>query len=375
MKPTILFDQQIFILQKYGGISRYFSKLINGLADSNSYNVLPNNYFSNNEHLEEQQLNKFSLLYKTRNFRGRNRLIDYLSLKNDRYIKRYIREGRFDVFHPTYYLVDFLKYMPINKRFVLTVHDMIHERMPELSFDSYNEVINKAILIRKADHIIAISENTKKDILYFYPEINPNKITVIYHGCSKLVQVQKLVNLGISNYILFVGNRGGYKNFKWMFETISDFLKEKKMILVCAGGGHFSDYERQIFKSYNLDDNVKFIDISSDNILNNLYKNAFCFIFPSLYEGFGIPILESFTNNCPVILSKASCFPEVAGNAALYFELNKAESLVGHLNDLFCNNDLRFDLIKKSKDILIKYSWNKMVVEHMLVYNSILKNG
>lgn len=372
MKPTILFDQQIFRLQQYGGISRYFSKLINGLYHSDDFNILPNTYFSNNKHLDEQQVNKFSHLYKTRNFRGRRRLINYLINKNDRNLIRCIKEGMYDIFHPTYYQVDFLNHLPINKPFVLTVHDMIHEKMSALVFDYYNEVKNKAILIHKAEQIIAISENTKKDILHFYPEINPDKITVIYHGCSSVAHYQKPVNLAISKYILFVGNREAYKNFKWMFESISDFLKEKNMILVCAGGGSFSDSELELFKSFHLDKNVHFIDISNDIFLNDLYRNAFCFIYPSLYEGFGIPILESFTNNCPVILSKESCFPEIAGNAALYFEINKAESLVGQLTALFSNNDLRNELIKYSKVILLKYSWNKMVTEHMEVYKSIL---
>ncbi len=372
--PTILFDQQIFRLQQYGGISRYFSKLINGLSNSFDYNILPNKFFSNNKHLYEQQLTMFSQLYMTSNFRGRNRLINILKNNNDRHLKRCIKDGGYEIFHPTYYQVEFLNYLPTNKPFVLTVHDMIHEKMPELVFDYYNEVNNKAILLRKAEHIIAISENTKKDILFFYPEINPQKITVIYHGCSSVIQYHKPINLGFTKYILFVGNREAYKNFKWMFESISDFLKEKKMNLVCAGGGGFSDSEIELFKSAHLDNQVHFIDISNDTILNNLYRDAFCFIYPSLYEGFGIPILESFTNNCPVILSKTSCFPEIAGNAALYFEINKSESLVVQLNALFCNNDLRSDLIKHSKDVLLKYSWNKMVAEHIEVYNSILNN-
>jgi glycosyltransferase involved in cell wall biosynthesis len=144
------------------------------------------------------------------------------------------------------------------------------------------------------------------------------------------------------------------------------------MNLICAGGGVFSEDEIKMFTSVNLYSKVQFIDISNDDILNDLYTNAFCFVFPSLYEGFGIPILESFTNSCPVVLSKASCFPEIAGSAALYFELGKAESLVEQLNALYYNKDLRYDLLKKSKEVLKIYSWTKMVDEHMIVYNSIL---
>lgn len=375
MRPTILYDKQIFKFQQFGGISRYFSILMDGLAHSYKCKILPNNYFSNNSHLNRRQLNKFSFLYQTRKFKGKNRLINFMNSKDDRNIKRFIEQGKYDIFHPTYYEVDFLDYMPINKSFVLTVYDMIHEKMPELIFDNYNEVMNKSLLIRKAKHIIAISENTKKDIIHFYPEIDSQKITVIHLACSQGFQSEIQISSHLSNYILFVGNRGFYKNFNWMFQSISHFLKEKNMILVCAGGGNFSDSEIELFKSVDLDEKVLFIDISNDNILNELYTNAFCFIFPSLYEGFGIPILEAFSSNCPVILSKASCFPEVAENAALYFELYKPDTLVEQLNNLYSNKNLRYELINKSKDILLKYSWEKMVSEHMVVYNSILKKS
>ncbi len=195
---------------------------------------------------------------------------------------------------------------------------------------------------------------------------------MIYLGCSPIERHGKHLSLGMSNYVLFVGNRGAYKNFNWMFNAISDFLKEKNMNLICAGGGVFSEDEIKMFTSVNLYSKVHFIDISNDDILNNLYANAFCFVFPSLYEGFGIPILESFTNSCPVVLSKASCFPEIAGSAVLYFELDKVESLVEQLNVLYYDKDLRNYLIKNSNEVLKKYSWTKMVDEHMLVYNSIL---
>lgn len=372
MKPAILFDDQVFKIQQYGGISRYFCNLMNGLSKSEEYQILPNNYFSTNKHLDKHQLNKFSFLYKTKNFKGKHRLINYISKRNDKKLKRLIQKGQFDIFHPTYYNVDFLNYLPSNKPFVLTVYDMIHEIMPELVSDYYNEVMNKSLLLQKAEHIIAISENTKKDIIHFYPNISPQKISVIHLASSEVIESELSASSEMSNYILFVGNRGLYKNFKWMFESISDFLTEKKMILICAGGGWFSDSEIDLFKSFNLDKNVKFVDISNDHILNNLYKKAFCFIFPSIYEGFGIPILESFANRCPAILSKSSCFPEIAGNGALYFEINNAESLKGQLNELYYNNELRKDLIKHSKEILLKYSWNRMVAQHIEVYKKIL---
>jgi len=374
-KPVILFDDQIFKLQQYGGISRYFSQLIKGLNQSNNYDALPSSYFSNNKHLGATKLHKFSLLYRIGKFRWKGRLINYISKKKLEGLKKTIKAGKFDIFHPTYYKSDFLNYLPENIPFVLTVHDMIHE----LYFDPYFKIVNeetkqKSILIPKASHIITISESTKKDILTLFPEIDPAKISVIYHGFSFPKSNLKKSSTIKSSYILYVGKRQYYKNFVWMLESLSDFLKEQDFLLICAGGGDFTDLENELIIKNNLKFKVLFYDIPNDDFLNELYSNAFCFIFPSLYEGFGLPILEAFSNNCPVILSIASCFPEIAGNAALYFEVDKPLSLTNQLTVLLNDNHLRNDLINMANQRLKKFSWDKMVDQHEKVYRSII-NG
>ena len=367
--PTIAYDQQIFKLQQFGGISRYFSKLINGIKNSKGYHAIPGNYFSNNHHLNNQQAHWYSLVYRMRMFRGKVRVIKYLKEKQDEKFKNIIKKGKFDIFHPTYYNEDFLNYLQEDKPFVLTVHDMIHEVYHDRYFNTIHpETKQKSILIPKATHIIAVSENTKRDILSLYPQIDPLKISVIYHGYSPLEITGEVSKIN-QKYVLYVGNRWHYKNFGWMLEAISDFLKAENMLLVCAGGGDFTEVEKALINKNYLQSKVLFYNITSDTFLNELYRNAFCFIFPSLYEGFGLPILEAFANKCPVILTNASCFPEIAGRSALYFEANKTDTLIKQLISLLEEKNLRKDLTESARKRLKNFCWDKMVEQHRTVYS------
>ena len=367
---NILFDKQIFNLQNYGGISRYFSEIIYGVSNSKGFHSKPNVFFSNNVHLKSKQKSNASFIYNLSKFKGKQRIISALNQRENRSIIKLLKNGKYDVFHPTYYLTEFLNYIPNDKPFVLTVHDMIHELYPDPNFiDYHNEVFNKSILIPKASHIIAVSEHTKNDILKLYPDINVDKISVIHHGFSFSDNKRALKNQLKKSYILFVGSRQYYKNFNWLISNISTFLKEQNIDLVCAGGGGFNIDELELIQSAKLETNVSHISIKNDQHLNSLYQHAFCFIYPSLYEGFGIPILEAFANSCPVILANSSCFPEIAGDAALYFD--DKISLLNQLTALINSTLLKKNMINSGNDQLKKFTWSESVEKHLDVYRKI----
>ncbi len=368
---TLLYDKQIFHLQKYGGISRYFSEIIHGISKYEQVDVLPKKYFSDNEHLKKTQKNSFTPIYNYKNFKGKNRLIEYLNKRDDKDLNKIIKQGQYDIFHPTYNQTDFLNFIPNDKPFVLTVHDMIHELYPDPDFtDYFNDKLNKSILIPKATRIIAVSENTKNDILKFYPSIDQNKISVIQHGYS-FSNCKKLEKRVVEKkYVLYVGGRSFYKNFKWLISNISTFLLSENIQLLCAGGSCFNTEELQLIKSNKLDNNVSYTNIINDKHLSDLYNHALCLVFPSLYEGFGIPILEAFANNCPVILSNSSCFPEIAGDAALYFD--DQESLLKQLLAILNSSELRDHLLSSSKKRLDSFIWDKSVQKHFEVYKTLI---
>lgn len=210
--------------------------------------------------------------------------------------------------------------------------------------------------MEKATKIIAVSENTKKDILRIYPHLDKKKIQVIYHGNSIKINESKLINLP-EEYLLFVGVRDGYKNFKFLVESISETLKvNKKLKLVCAGGGKFKNEELQFISQLNLDEQIIQKNFSEDQ-LGLFYKNALCFIFPSMYEGFGIPVLESMACGCPIILTNSSSFPEVAGEAGIYYELNNKIDLRDKIESIIYDKELRNKYSLKGKLQVERFNW------------------
>jgi len=371
----ILLDPQIFNEQVYGGISRYYTEIFLHLKKEKKAVInLPlfqcqNVYINESSLLSKKQCVTFYIInlmlklgISTRKFvkNNNNKLALNALLNND-----------FDLYLPTYYDIYFLSFIE-KKPFVLTVYDMIHEIFPQY-FDNDSMIVkNKLILMEKSSKIIAVSQNTKNDILKIYPHINESKIEVIYHGSSIKINNKLKVSLPI-NYILFVGARDNYKNFQFLLNSISDILlNDKTLKLVCAGGGKFTSYEKKLIDKLNLTNNV-IQNNFNENELGHYYKNAKCFIFPSEYEGFGIPILESMACGCPIVLTNSSSFPEVAGNAGIFFELNNSVDLKNKIENLLQNDEIRKEYSSKGFEQVKKFDWRIASEKCFKLYQSVIK--
>jgi glycosyltransferase involved in cell wall biosynthesis len=227
-------------------------------------------------------------------------------------------------------------------------------------------------LAERADIIIAISNNTKNDIVDVYG-INPDKIKVVYLGNSLVPASARLEQSKIDkDYILFVGKRGYYKNFNFFISSIAYILKkEKDLSLICAGGDAFNSEELATFNLLGISNKVqyRFVD---ETILAELYKNALFFVFPSLYEGFGIPVLESFACSCPIILSNRGSLPEVGGAAAIYIDPDNKDDIVDKVERMLYDKNLRQEMIKNGKLQLEKFSWVNTVDETEAIYRGLL---
>ncbi len=367
---TILYDDHIFTYQKYGGISRYFYELITGVPQENNMWVKLPFIISNNTYLKAANYKRWLYVYSKSGYVGRKK---WLRNFNHQQSIRAISKQQYDIFHPTYYDEYFLKYIG-NKPFVLTIHDMIHERLgveyPELGGDT-TVIAAKRTLAQKAKRIIAVSNATKKDIVELL-NIPEEKIDVIYHGYSFSVegisqQVQK------ENYLLIVGNRGLYKNFLPYLAAIADVLKKDKLKLICAGGGGASAAEKNAISALGLENQVTFIPINDDSTLKNLYSSALAFVFPSKYEGFGIPVLEAFACGCPCLLANATALPEVAGDGAHYFSPFDAEDMRAKTIELIENEVLRTALVANGFSQLLKFSWQKTLAQTVDTYRRCLE--
>ena len=362
-KLQIYYDYQVFILQKYGGISRYFYELYTRINKKNDCKATikcchnTNHYFADIFHSEYSTLKgrKWTFYNKL------NKLLTWLELRK-----------HYDIVHPTYYSEYILKCLRKDQKLVSTIHDMIHEKFHEQYPDALptSDIVMKKEMIYKSDHIIAISQSTKKDILELYPDIPEDKITVIYHGISANTENNISFNKDFpSRYVLFVGQRRTYKNFLTFFKAMKEIMNyDNEICILSIGGGAFDEEELTVMEGYT--DRVLQMDCD-DMMLTQAYRQAICFVFPSLYEGFGMPTLEAFENECPVILSNTSSMPEVGGDAVLYFDPLDVNQLKEQILKVANDNELRISLINKGKARLKCFQWEDKVEELVACYNKV----
>lgn len=383
----VLYDHQAFQMQYFGGVSKCFCELISNLPSEVKATI--SIVQSNNVHLQESglvpDLQWARIDHKKWNSLFPGKLSDILYLTanyflplptadsiNRRTTNKALLQQDFDIFHPTYFKPEFLKYIG-KKPFVLTIHDMMPELFPQYYGKNYKDIHWKKILAEKASAIVAVSETTKKDIVRILG-IPDEKITVIYHGGPK--EISKHISYNQSDpYFLYVGQRNYYKNFLQTlhaFANIATKQEMKKIRLVCTGQP-FSNDEKELISSMHLEEHLVFCHPSDDE-MQKLYQGAVAFIYPSAYEGFGIPILEAFANHCPVLLNKASCFPEVAADAAVYFDIQNDENSLAEaiLTALHWTTQERQALIDKGSNRLHFFSWQKAAIQLTDVYQKVL---
>lgn len=356
---NVLYDSQIFSSQRYGGISRYFSELIHG---SKGYEYQLSLLYSDNEYIKD--IHENSLIIPSRYFLGKNTLVKYLNKYND--IKE-LKSSNFDLFHPTYYSPALFPQCPI----VITVYDMIHELQTDYFSPSDKTIGDKFNCLKKASRIIAISENTKKDLLNKYKWIEPDRVDVVYLA----IEWDSVIDSNDSetkygDYILFTGNRERYKNFSIFLRAVIPLLSKYNLNLVITGP-KVTDEEYKFFCENKINDKI-FHVAASESTLKSLYSNAIAFVFPSLYEGFGLPILEAFSTECPIVLSNTSCFPEIAGDAGEYFDPYDCNSIRNAIETVISSKDRRAELKKKGLVRKSEFTYEKMIQETYKVYKKAL---
>ena len=376
----VLYDHQIFESQTYGGISNYFANLYFKLPKQQVETEISILY-GNNGYLNKLPLkphfDPYTSFVMRREFPAKRRIYNWV---NNMVLKRKnsfehnrehaiatISKQNFDVFHPTYFDPYFLD--KLKKPLVLTVHDMIHEIYPEFLHGDPT-LFHKPLLIEKADHIIAVSETTKRDLMRIY-QVAPKKITVVYHGINENIDTKQT---GSSNkfpgqYILFVGKRDGYKNFLTFIQAIAKTLIKHNISLVCVGQ-IFDAFESELIEKLGITRNVIQTQASNEE-LYDLYKHALCFVFPSLYEGFGIPLLEAMRAGCPMAVSNIDVFREVAKNAALYFNPKEIDSIRCSIEELINNSEKRKELELNGKENLGYFTMEKLIENTAAIYKKV----
>lgn len=370
----VAFDSQIFCSQRFGGISRYFASVAGEmqLIPGVSPRVLAPLYF--NEYLDKLPPGLVSGC-KVRQWPKMSMAIRLASLLSGDLALRWQKP---EIVHKTYYYP--LPSTPGGALSVVTVYDMIHELFP-LNYSARDPIRQwKQSAVERADHVICISEQTRRDLLALH-RLPPEKVSVTYLGYDDLrallpaesAEDFRLRVLGTDRpYLLFVGSRAGYKNFEGMLRAYaaSPWLKDNFVVL-CFGGGVFTAGERALASELGVSGNLQQVG-GGDDTLAACYKHAALFVYPSLYEGFGIPPLEAMSLDCPVACSNTSSIPEVVGDAASLFNPQDTEELGRAMECVLNSSALAEDLRVKGRERCDTFSWRRCAEETVAIYGKLL---
>lgn len=350
---SVLYDYQIFYAQEYGGISRYFCEIISRMLRENDIAISLFEGLFRCRYDLQSEVERYGEYYGESVDKYEDSMSALIPTINNIFLKEFIKGKKYNIYHPTYY--ENMK-LSCYDNMVLTVHDLIYE-IYAIDPD-FCKIMRSTI--KKADYIVAVSQHTKSDLINFYG-IDENRIRVIYHGNSLKIEVtdDRVVK---EPYFLYVGRRDGYKNASSLMKAFAHLKCKDDFKLVFFGGGSFSLEEKQMLKDLRIEQYV-YQTNGDDKLLANLYKYAEAFIYPSKYEGFGIPILEAMHYGTPVITSNVSSMPEVAGEAALYVNPDDMESIMYAMNKLTLDSDLRRTLGQKGIEREKLFSWEKATAQ------------
>jgi len=358
--PSVIFGPEIWSLQNEGGISRYFQELIHGLSELGvGGKVLTQNHA--NPRLGTLDVEGFE--------------IKSLSDPNESFketMKRLVEEAQGNIFHPTYYSKNHVNIREPRTKIVVTVFDMISELFPEKKPRFRRVIDEKRISVHKADHILAISSQTKNDLINIYG-VPTEKISVTYLGSRlHLLPKKDTSTIKPGRYLLYVGKRGGYKNFiNFLIAYSHSESLKSSFSIVAIGGGEFTPNEIVDLQKLGITDKVSQVD-ANDLQLSMYYRNAACLVYPSLYEGFGLPPVEAMSLNCPVIASTGGSIPEICKDAAEYFDPSNIDS-IEHVLSATLEDEQRVHQMRQSGLVVAKlFTWEKTASTTLDAYKKVI---
>ena len=357
------------------GLGRYTQKLIEHLelvADEHEFVI-----FLRKENFD---------LFQPTSSRFRKVLADFrwYTLEEQFRFPRLLKKERIDLMHFPHFNIPVMTPCP----FVVTIHDLILLRYPTrrattlnrflygIKYAAYRYVIRTAV--KKSKRIIAVSEYTRQDIIRAF-KVPKDKIVVTYeaaelpHAQAMPVDFEKR---GINKpYFLYVGNAYPHKNLEMLLRVFAELRSEglDAQLVLVGKADYFYDRLREVARTLKLQKDVIFYGYATDEELPTLYRNARAYVFPSLLEGFGLPPLEAMRHGSPVVASKASCLPEILGDAASYFDPESSDDMSIAMKTVFEDEALRASLVQKGDAQVRKYSWRTCATQTLELYHSSLR--
>lgn len=358
---NILLDNIIFSLQKSGGASVVWQQHLKMLLQDNEFECRFLEYDNAELNFFRQQLplNKDLIDIKSSQFLFLKRYLN-LNSKNDHK----------HLFHSSHYRFKSSK----NAINITTVHDFTYEYFIKGLAQKVHSW-QKKVAINNSNGIICVSQSTKKDLLRFLPYISENKIRVVYNGVDRGfrplksdVFFEKKHLFDDYSYALYIGDRrSSYKNFNMAVDACSLL----NIPLLIIGGGDLTDVESYYLKSKLRRGNyLLLLDVNIEN-LNYYYNRAYCLLYPSLYEGFGIPIIEAQSAGCPVVATNSSSIPEVIGNNYMAIENPTPQKIADKIKELSFDSNLRKETIEFGFEKAKGFSWQNTYQETKEFYKEL----
>lgn len=352
-----------------GGLGRYVEKLID---------LLPT--------IDHE--NRYVLFVKDKGVSGERRAdsniqkiitpIHWYTLKEQLLLAPLIDKQNLDVVHFPHWNVP----LGLRTPFVVTIHDLIlleeprsarattkHPFVYELKYLGFKKVLSHAI--NKSKKIITVSQATKNDVLKHFPNINPEKIAVIYEGVTSLTTHPSPLTAPFP-FLLHIGNCYPHKNLERLLSAFEIVHKQiPDLHLVLAGRKDvFMERLKNIASEKEVSSFIHFEENPSDERLSELYSQAKLYVFPSLIEGFGLPALEAMQMSLPVVCSDIPALKEIAGDAAVYFRKNDPNDIARVIQQILNDSNKQKELVEKGHERTKLYSWEKMANEILKIYQS-----
>lgn len=356
---NIVYDNIIFALQNAGGISVLWYELLKRIIKDSDINPIILDFPNKNIFRKKMTIPK-DMISNSSDIK--------LPLSINRYLTPKI-PNHAGIFHSSYYRVTNNFKIPN----ITTVHDFTYEYF-RTGIAKNIHIKQKSYAIKKSDRIICVSENTKKDLIRFYPNISEERINVVYNGVDDSYRVlnqksedelKQIIPFTSKEYILYIGDRYSvYKNFN----VAAKVSKAINIPLVIIGGGFITNKEKRYLSGILSPGRYIHLYSLSNVTMNILYNHALCLLYPSSYEGFGIPILEAQKAGCPVIATNVASIPEIIGPVSTLVETPRIENIVELMRKLRDNSQFANLQIKIGLDNSSRFSWDRCYQETKKIY-------
>jgi glycosyltransferase involved in cell wall biosynthesis len=365
----VVFDHQVFVTQAYGGVSRYFVELARELVQGREQVQIFAPAYVNRYLKAADPLHPLSF-----ELQGVRRGIRYRPSVLSPLLWGAVKLGAPQILHETGYgNFNSASALAADGRLVSTVHDMTVERFPHYFDQPARRMAIKLSSLRKADAIICISESTRQDLLSFYPEF-ADRCHVVHHGVNQDRAAGTRPAELPSSYLLYVGTRQTYKNFNNLIRALGAAKGlPASLQLLCFGGGPLTEEEKQLCNASGWP-LARVTQLAGDDaLLAHAYKHAELFVFPSSYEGFGMPLTEAMVQACPIACARATSFPEVCQDAAEYFDPADSDDMARVIERLLADPARRRALAAAGQKRVEHFTWARCASETMAVYRDALR--